>query len=220
MNKSIKKILFVVALTFSFPALSPMNVATADDTPTLTLVGENYSNASLIREYRDANDKEYISSFIIPDHLREDVEKSKEKVRAAKNVLFLYYSFKEDEQSLSRLKNESFEGVDSVLVVSDAYNSSFNSDLATSLEFVKNTIDDKASEDKYLDDSVTKELSDFEKGWTEKPSQNDDSKETLNDSVKEKETSNNTNTSTMLYVSIALALGLIGFVTFYILSRR
>lgn len=216
MNKLNSKLSYITIISLSLSFILGTSVYANEKETKLSLVGENYNESTLIREYRDSNNNEYIDSFLVPEHLVSNIESSADKVKEAKKVLFLYHTYRNEKEILERLKNQAFHEEGFILDVSEKYARTFQSDLASSIEFAENNADNSAIKKKYLAKEAESTLNDPPNERTKKPSEETPAV----DESKVKDKPSDSSTFSYLFILVPLLLTAICGTVYYILTRR
>lgn len=153
MVKKQKLILFLFLAFLSAPwNTTPVFAEESKIENELKLVGETYSNSTLVRQYTDQNNQDIIHIFDVPEHLRKYVESSDNQILEAKKHLHAFYTLSEDKEMLEALTNTSLPDISGNLTVDDSYKKTFESDSVLVTYFSEAEMSKEGAKTKYLVD--------------------------------------------------------------------
>lgn len=207
---------YFVATVLMLLPFSPTFASTSEKVESLTLVGEGYSNGSLIREYRTELEVEMINTFDIPSHLIHLIDNQKNQILEAKKVLSLYYTFTNDQNSLAQINNKTFYESGYELSISKSIKEKIDADSAEIDKFIQSQSKDKKTKNFYLGTSNEKSTG----NTSNSPSAEDKKSIPTDSSAPDNKEDNDEESSVWKYVGVGLLLTFIFGLVFISLRRR
>lgn len=177
----------------------------------LVLIGEFFSNDTLMFVYQDETNAQVTRSFIIPEHLRSRIEHAENELLEAKQLLTTYYTLTEDQKSLNGIQNRTDATGSIVPTIQADFSEKFQADLTEVNAFLEEELKRASVNEEYKDPIAVETV--------EAPPLSPEESKQEESTQESKEKSGKQENSIVTIIGAISLIGLIGG-SLYVISKR